>query len=571
MQNLQEYLQVFKNIVEKEIINEISQKAFTMQVKGNVLDKLDSNFAANLDANTDSIESIVKETEGVFADLENQSMDFIIKRFKDISRGLCLKAINQVYSDNNIKKITLNQLDNILTTLINKYSQIKSSGKEGQTLSIPNAGLEIKNLIQNEILQKNNISNRPTKEQEGIFKDSKKFSDEFLKTLEGQEIFKELEQLYKKLPNDENFKEACKKLSFMVTLHIRLNQVYINGKYDGYLEDILKPNDKILLTAQKLSTDQYANVIKDYEKYIKKQNPKILSKIKPTNLIEFKPKTIENEKSGAKAVKALQYTLPAFKSKIGEKVCSGAGACAAYCYAAAGTYQYPLGTFKSEFSLMFSLSNEFVPVMRAHLLNLIKSMKNKYFIMFRIHDSGDFYSANYLKKWIKIAKIFPNIYFYGYTKQVDLLPKILPPNFKFTQSFGGRNDVFLSKLLKIKSNPKFNKIEDLTEKERKAIIRYLNINTNPEEKITEQDWDEENFKRILNNLNISQVFTSKEEFEKYKQNFPNLKWELVTDDDIPAVNLNVNAIALIVHGTNSGKLKEKKIQIYNPTKKDKLK
>ena len=42
-------------------------------------------------------------------------------------------------------------------------------------------------------------------------------------------------------------------------------------------------------------------------------------------------------------------------------------------------------------------------------------------IWFRIHESGDFYSLEYLEKWIKIAKKFPGVKFLAYTKAVRLV------------------------------------------------------------------------------------------------------------------------------------------------------
>jgi hypothetical protein len=36
---------------------------------------------------------------------------------------------------------------------------------------------------------------------------------------------------------------------------------------------------------------------------------------------------------------------------------------------------------------------------------------------FRIHASGDFYSQDYVNKWIKVIKAFPSITFYAYTKR----------------------------------------------------------------------------------------------------------------------------------------------------------
>jgi hypothetical protein len=58
----------------------------------------------------------------------------------------------------------------------------------------------------------------------------------------------------------------------------------------------------------------------------------------------------------------------------------------------------------------------------------------------RIHGSGDFYSQEYLDKWISIAKINPSIRFYCYTKSLHLDWSNLPANFVVIQSMGGNYD-----------------------------------------------------------------------------------------------------------------------------------
>ena len=40
--------------------------------------------------------------------------------------------------------------------------------------------------------------------------------------------------------------------------------------------------------------------------------------------------------------------------------------------------------------------------------------------LFRIHESGDFYSQQYLDLWVKIVKKLPNIRFWAYTRSFDL-------------------------------------------------------------------------------------------------------------------------------------------------------
>ena len=66
----------------------------------------------------------------------------------------------------------------------------------------------------------------------------------------------------------------------------------------------------------------------------------------------------------------------------------------------------------------------------------------------RIHVSGDFFSEAYFKAWMNVAKLFPSIIFYGYTKRVGLLVKfrnVLPSNFRFVASWGGTEDALIEK------------------------------------------------------------------------------------------------------------------------------
>ncbi len=541
MKDVHQYLEVFKNIVQKEVLNEVSASAMASQFA----DGSDSIT----DTNADSIENIVNKNSSSFEGLEGKPLDDIINKFKAISRGESFKTffnffkeikieIEKIINNNKqlINNISIDEFDKILDELVIKYSSTRASGLEGQTLSIPNAALEIKNIIQDKILEINNIPTefRPTKNEVGSFNDTtKKFTEEFLKRLSGdleklaekikalpiesnekiknekikydllKPIYDLLKSLYITIPKMGSFHEACQKLSFAITLRIRLNQIYEGGQdYTEYFANMFEPNKKIKLTATRLSRSDMDEAVNGYLRFIKKSD---IDKSQNNIDIDINNKKDNKKSKKKRMVKALQFTLPAFKSKTGAKVCNGAGACAAYCYAAAGTYQYPLGTFKSEFSLMFSLSREFVP----NLIKYLRGLPKNVFYIFRIHDSGDFYSPKYFKKWVFIAKRLPGMIFYGYTKQPAYLSMETPPNFKFTQSFGGRNDKILEKLLKIKY--KFSKEGVYSDKEKEVIINFLNLNA--DKKLTLEDWDDRILEKILNiksKLNKDGAYTDKE-------------------------------------------------------------
>lgn len=66
----------------------------------------------------------------------------------------------------------------------------------------------------------------------------------------------------------------------------------------------------------------------------------------------------------------------------------------------------------------------------------------------RIHESGDFWTENYMRAWIMVAQRRPNQIFYAYTKSLGMwitLKDIMPKNFMLTASFGGTLDYLIPK------------------------------------------------------------------------------------------------------------------------------
>jgi hypothetical protein len=89
MQNLQEYLQVFKNIVEKEIINEVSKSAFRLKAKGNIL-------SPDQKAN---ITSIVNKNESNFEKMENKPFNEIVSYFKELGKDNLVANFNKFFNE----------------------------------------------------------------------------------------------------------------------------------------------------------------------------------------------------------------------------------------------------------------------------------------------------------------------------------------------------------------------------------------------------------------------------------------------------------------------------------------
>lgn len=120
------------------------------------------------------------------------------------------------------------------------------------------------------------------------------------------------------------------------------------------------------------------------------------------------------------------------------KTCPMAGVCKIGCYADMGAYKFSNVAKVFQKRLELTKFPEFVSIIDAE----IKRRKVK---TLRIHDSGDFYSLDYAKKWYHIMLLNPTVKFYAYTKMVDMFKNQLKysievPNFTIIYSYGGRQD-----------------------------------------------------------------------------------------------------------------------------------
>ena len=94
------------------------------------------------------------------------------------------------------------------------------------------------------------------------------------------------------------------------------------------------------------------------------------------------------------------------------KTCSGATEfCIGKCYAMKGQHGLPSVIKSNETRYQMSLKKDFV---EKACQELAKSRNDKYTHV-RIHSSGDFYSTEYINKWIKIVKKNPDKLFVAYT------------------------------------------------------------------------------------------------------------------------------------------------------------
>lgn len=114
--------------------------------------------------------------------------------------------------------------------------------------------------------------------------------------------------------------------------------------------------------------------------------------------------------------------------------CPFAGACKSFCYARKGFYRFPNVSQVQAKRLEATKRQDFVQIMVDEITS--RSVKR-----LRIHDSGDFYSLTYLKRWIAIAQALPSVRFYAYSKSIPLFRKVtLPSNFRVIFSMGGTKD-----------------------------------------------------------------------------------------------------------------------------------
>jgi hypothetical protein len=148
-----------------------------------------------------------------------------------------------------------------------------------------------------------------------------------------------------------------------------------------------------------------------------------------TQNAKLKKTSIENK------MRVMNFSLPAYKTITGKTVCPFAKDCIKYCYAQKGNYKYPsvIKGLNNRYEL--SKTDDFVPKMNATII-----LERPTHV--RIHDSGDFYSIAYLKKWVTIANDNKEVIFYAYTKSIKFFINglKLPKNLKIIFSEGSKID-----------------------------------------------------------------------------------------------------------------------------------
>ncbi len=125
--------------------------------------------------------------------------------------------------------------------------------------------------------------------------------------------------------------------------------------------------------------------------------------------------------------------IPTFSIPV-EKTCNPTEHCKKYCYARKAENCYPNVLPSRERNYRVTKSNDFIKQVSKYIMQ----RKPK---LFRIHESGDFYSQGYFDKWMQIAILCPDTKFLAYTQMYDLDVSPIPSNFILYYSIWDDSDL----------------------------------------------------------------------------------------------------------------------------------
>ena len=131
-------------------------------------------------------------------------------------------------------------------------------------------------------------------------------------------------------------------------------------------------------------------------------------------------------------LRVFNFGIPAYKSASGKLTCPFADACVKFCYAKKGAYIWSNVQPAFEKRYQLSKTDDFVNKMNQEIIK-----KKPDYV--RVHDSGDYYSNAYLRKWLAVAIHNPQVRFYSYTNCVSMLKNAnLPDNYDIIFSDSGK-------------------------------------------------------------------------------------------------------------------------------------
>lgn len=140
--------------------------------------------------------------------------------------------------------------------------------------------------------------------------------------------------------------------------------------------------------------------------------------------------------------------LPALKGlalneKTGKFVivdtCPGAGACKTMCYAMRGNYvRVPQPSLNQSKVLNFLVNHpdKFAARLKAEIGVAVTDVDPDEKVIIRWHDAGDFFSPEYMNMAFDVARAFPDVQFYAYTKVAAVANAKKPENFIINFSEG---------------------------------------------------------------------------------------------------------------------------------------
>ena len=131
--------------------------------------------------------------------------------------------------------------------------------------------------------------------------------------------------------------------------------------------------------------------------------------------------------------------------------CPMAGACAKVCYAKYGRQAMPRQMAGYRENLTMYEQGVFFDQLEAELTRQERlAAKMGQTVLIRIHDTGDFFSREYLEDWLTFMRAHPGVWFYAYTKSVSFVKDaaisgLVPENFTYVFSYGGKQDLLIDR------------------------------------------------------------------------------------------------------------------------------
>lgn len=139
------------------------------------------------------------------------------------------------------------------------------------------------------------------------------------------------------------------------------------------------------------------------------------------------PRELFTQNSELRPLGIYNWTLPAFVVQLTNgkhmNVCPTAGVCASVCYARNGTYNFP-SVKQAHVAKLEMVLADLENWKRTIILELGRR-RYRGGKWIRVHDSGDFFSEEYLRAWLEIARAVPDVTFYAYTKEVAMFKRVI--------------------------------------------------------------------------------------------------------------------------------------------------